>query len=733
MQKKIGTYICTGCSIGESLDIEALSTKISEEYQITTCKKHNFLCGEKGIEFLNNEIKNSKLDAVVIAACSPRVNIEIFSFDKNIQLERVNLREQVVWSHEPNNENTQMLAEDYLRMGIVKIEKTKIPTPYIIDEINSDILVIGGGITGITAAIEGANAGYNIILLEKEAKLGGFANNLYKQLPQKPPYKQLEEPNINEKILELEKLALQGSVNILKSAEINEISGQPGMFEISVNQNNTEIKLKSASIVMATGWKLYDANKIIKELEEKSKQKTYDTEKSKLEAGKTFKNIITNIELEKFAKNGQITRPSDNKKAENVLFIQCAGSRDKNHLPYCSSYCCATSLKQAKYIREFNKNANVFVLYKDVRTPGKMEIFYKEMQNDEQIFMTKGEVSNFEEDENGNLIVEIEGSLIDKKIRLKLDLVVLAIGMTPANTEDLNLTYRQGKGLPELKYNFPDSHFICFPYETRRTGIYAAGTLRTPGDMTSCIEDARGATLKAIQTLEATKRGEAVHPRSGDMSFPEIYFDRCTDCKRCTEECPFGTYDENEKGTPIPNPTRCRSCGICLGACPERVISFEDYTIDSVSSMIKAIEIPDEFEEKPRILAFVCENDAYPAIDMAGFKRLKYSAFVRFIPVRCIGSVNKVWLSDALSQGFDGIMQIGCKPGDDYQCHFITGSELMETRAENMQETFQTMMLEPERLKTVFIEINEYNKIPEIINDYVEEIEELEPNPFKDM
>ena len=95
--------------------------------------------------------------------------------------------------------------------------------------------------------------------------------------------------------------------------------------------------------------------------------------------------------------------------------------------------------------------------------------------------------------------------------------------------------------------------------------------------------------------------------------------------------------------------------------------------------------------------------------------------------------MNKVWLSDALSQGFDGIMQIGCKPGDDYQCHFITGSELMKTRAENMQDTFQTMMLEPERLKTVFVEINEYNKIPEIINNYVEEIEELEPNPFKDM
>ena len=149
--------------------------------------------------------------------------------------------------------------------------------------------------------------------------------------------------------------------------------------------------------------------------------------------------------------------------------------------------------------------------------------------------------------------------------------------------------------------------------------------------------------------------------------------------------------------------------------------------------MIKSIPIPDEFEEKPRIMAFVCENDAYPSFDLAALNRLKISPFLRIIPVRCIGSINKIWLSDALSQGYDGILQIGCKPGDDYQCHFITGSELMETRSENIQETLQTMMLEPERIRTEFLEIDEYRKIPEIINDYLEEIELIGPNPFKDM
>jgi quinone-modifying oxidoreductase subunit QmoB len=153
---------------------------------------------------------------------------------------------------------------------------------------------------------------------------------------------------------------------------------------------------------------------------------------------------------------------------------------------------------------------------------------------------------------------------------------VLATGMVPTTVDGpiLNLAYRQGPALPTLKYGFPDSHFICFPYETQRTGIYAAGTVRAPMDSASAIQDAAGAAIKAIQCVTLTAQGKAVHPRVGDQSFPEFFLQRCTQCKRCTEECPFGTLDEDEKGTPKPNPTRCRRCGVCMGACPERIISF---------------------------------------------------------------------------------------------------------------------------------------------------------------
>ncbi|MCL6635196.1 MAG: hydrogenase iron-sulfur subunit, partial [Peptococcaceae bacterium] len=156
-----------------------------------------------------------------------------------------------------------------------------------------------------------------------------------------------------------------------------------------------------------------------------------------------------------------------------------------------------------------------------------------------------------------------------------------------------------------------------------------------------------------------------------------------------------------------------------------------NYSVPMIGNMIKAIEVPEEDEEKPRILVFACENDAYPALDMAGLNRLKYNAWVRIIPVRCLGSLNLVWIADAMSKGIDGVLLMGCKHGDDYQCHFVKGSELAEIRLSKVSETLDRLGLESERVRATEVSIMDYTRIPSILDEFAEKLDELGPNPMK--
>jgi quinone-modifying oxidoreductase subunit QmoB len=448
--------------------------------------------------------------------------------------------------------------------------------------------------------------------------------------------------------------------------------------------------------------------------------------------------VVTNHQFEAMAAKGRIVRPSNGKEAKSVVFVQSVGQGDDSDFTFTGSVTSLVALKQAKYVRDdYPEDGKAYIFYQHMRTPGLQEYFYKSLQQDPGLFMTKGEVASVSGNGDG-LVVEADNTLLGEKLRVKADLVVLATGMVPVTYDNpvVNLAYRQGPGFRDndIFDQYADSNYICFPYETQRTGIYAAGCVRRSMTMEESMEDATGAALKAIQCIESVNRGVSVHPRSGDMTFPDFFFQRCTQCKRCTQECPFGALDDDPKGTPKPNPARCRRCGTCMGACPERIIGFADYSIDSIGSMVKSIGVPseDDYEEPPmRILGLVCENDAYPALDIAGLNRLSYSADVRLIPVRCLGSVNVIWIKDALSQGMDGVFLLGCKYGDDYQCHFVKGSELASIRMKKIGDALASLALEEERVAQFDIAIDEYDKIPQIINEFVASVEEMGPNPFK--
>ncbi len=407
-----------------------------------------------------------------------------------------------------------------------------------------NILVIGGGISGMSTAIEAAETGYKTIIVEKEAYLGGRVSRINKYFPKVcPPYCGLE--------INFRRIKQNSNITHYTLTEVEAISGSAGDYEVTlkrapryVNEKCTgcgecekvcestrsndfnlgldtskaiylphemafpyryvldreacsegdqkkiveackydaidlsmeleEIKVKAASIVLATGWKPYDASKI-----------------DYLGLGKC-KNVITNVMMERLASpsgptNGKILRPSDNKEPKTVAFVQCAGSRDENHLPFCSTVCCLASLKQAGYVRESIADSKVYIFYIDVRAQGKLEDFYTKTDEDENIVLKKGKVGNIEEDPStGNLIIEAEDILSGVKHKETVDMVVLATGMQP---QGINGT------INAISYD-ENGFALDEPFN------HAVGCVKRPSEVQKAIQDATGAALKAIQDIK---------------------------------------------------------------------------------------------------------------------------------------------------------------------------------------------------------------------------------------
>ena len=413
---------------------------------------------------------------------------------------------------------------------------------------SGSIMVVGGGISGLTTALEAAEVGYDVYLVEKNPYLGGRVAQLNQYFPKLcPPTCGLE--------INFRRIKDNPRIHILTLAEVEKVDGAPGNYDVTVKLNpryvnenctccgdcaeacNTEVnhdfnfgmnKIKGAhlpfemafphrfvispqiigtdaankakeackydaidldmeaktldlqvgSIVWATGWEPYDATKI-----------------DNLGFGQ-YDNIITNMMMERLASpsgptKGQILRPSDDKAPESVAFVQCAGSRDENHLPYCSYICCMASLKQATYVRERYPEAKIYIFYIDLRAPGqRYEKFYQTIKDDPNVFFVKGKVAEVSEDSDSKAVTVVaENAVTGEKTKQVVDLVVLATGMQP--------TAANAKLPADLKYNADG--FIINDYE--KGGMFAAGCANKPADVVSSNQNATGMALKAIQTL----------------------------------------------------------------------------------------------------------------------------------------------------------------------------------------------------------------------------------------
>lgn len=763
MATKIGVYFDRS-AIGGGLDVDGLVEHVETRWSDIALVVKDFpvLAAPSALEEIKTDIADNELDGVLICGTSPRVDWDIYRFE-GIQVDRVSLREGCVLAYQnPDGsplsgdvdadapELLTAMAIDYVNMGVIKLQKSELPVPEIISSYET-ILVLGGGWTGMNAALAASKAGYKTVVVEKEAALGGKALNMHKTFPLNFPYTDLAPMPVQEKVEEINENA---DITVLLSSELKLLAGAPGQYIATIATPEGELKLEIGSVVLATGWKPLEG-KFLAPLGYGSSPRIVTSAEFELMArdGKvdadrvafivnvtscvpTAEEVAAEAAAKEAASKETATQAaSADGEDDDIQVEEFKDMESAKHLTYSNGVSSIVALKQASYIAE-RPNGLAYVIYDSMVVQGVFERFYKAVQDNNQILLTKGVIDGVEPVGDASVLVKVSDTLIGEALELDVDMVVVPTGMVPttAKAPIMEFGYRLGPAFPDLDLfdGYADSNYICFPYETRRTGVYAAGGVRQPMTFSDSADDANGAVLKAIQCIESINHGASVHPRSGDLSYPIFNFLRCTQCKRCTEECPFGALDDDEKGTPKPNSSRCRRCGTCMGACPERCISFENYNIDQIGSMIRCIDVPDDMKEGgPRVLILACENDAYPAFDMAAMRGKTWSPYVRIIPVRCLGSVNAIWIADAMSKGIDGVMLMGCKYGDDYQCHFVKGSEICSRRRDNIAETLGRLGIEADRVVQHEVAIDEYDTIPFMVEEFMEMIFEKGPNPFK--
>ncbi len=470
---------------------------------------------------------------------------------------------------------------------------------------------------------------------------------------------------------------------------------------VELNQSPEEQVLNVGAVLVTTGWDPYPLDRV-----------------AEFGYGR-HPRMISNLEMERLL-GAEIQRPAHGffgSGLKEVGFIQCAGSRDQRHLQYCSAVCCSVTLKQALTFKELAPEANCYVFFMDLRCPGFNEELYRRARDRGVIFIRERPTAIKIEAATGRLNLRVRDPILERPVRIDLDLLVLAGGMAPAeDAPDLARVL----SLPQNQYGFFESHQQCHPEESQRTGIYVGGCAREPMNVSQSIESAHLAAMQALKFLQGSVRIEA--------TYPVVDKTRCDQCKRCVEECPFGSFGFDEKSFPTPDLARCRQCGNCMGVCPLGVISLRHHTIKQAAAQVEAIDTGFMGEGEPVILAFLCANDAYPAARAAVDLGLPLPPNVISIKVPCAGSVNNALVADALSFGIDGVLIAGCR---EDQCHYVRGSQLVQKRSGDLGEKLRTMMIEPARVRFESLEIRESQRYVNLLQAYIEDLKAMGPNPFK--
>jgi heterodisulfide reductase subunit A len=777
---RIGVFIChCGLNIAGVIDIKELVEFAKTLPDVVYVKDNRYTCADPGQEEIRKAIKEYKLNRVVVAACSPRMH-EV-TFRRTVSeaglnpylFEMANIREFSSWCHPSTPKEATEKAKDLIKMAVAKA-RLLMPLQTIEVPVTNKALVIGGGIAGMNAALDLAEMGFKVYLLEKGESIGGHMAQLDKTFPTLDCSICIEGPKMVD-------VGRHPNIEIISYADLLSVSGFIGNFKVRIRKNPRYVIAENCTgcgeckdvcpIEYPNEWDMgLGVRKAISVPFDQAVPLVYrinrdyciecykcvdacgarqainfdqKPEEIELEVGAIivatgydiylpydnqlygygkYTNVVTSLEFERLIlaagpTGGKVVRASDGQKPHSVAFIQCVGSRDTNKYPYCSNFCCMYTLKHVVQLKEkYKEDIEVYVFYMDMRTNFKgFEEFYQRARELGVNFI-RGRVSRiFEDPKTKNLIIHAEDANLGMPLEVEAEMVVLATAAIPKKgTEEIARILNLTRGADGF---FMESHPKLKPLDAPTDGIFLAGACQGPKDIPYSVSQGCGAAARAATVL--SKKTWKIEPIIAVVD-PTKCRNVTTKCGICAERCPYGAIKAEEKKPAQVITAMCHGCGTCVAECPADAIQQMHFTDAQILAQLRTAL---EKDPEDKILAFLCNWCSYAGADLAGTSRFEYPPTIRPIRVMCSGRVDRDFVLEAFRLGAGMVLVAACHL--PYDCHYISGNWKMKARMDALAPMLHKLGLSPERFRVEYVSAAEGVKFAELIREMTEQMRAL--------
>jgi heterodisulfide reductase subunit A len=679
---RVGVFVCDcGSNIAGVVYVPEVVEYAKGLKHVAFADEGKWSCSVDALAAMQESIKEHHLNRVVIASCTPRTHEPLFKQTVKeaglnpYLLEFVSIREQVSWVHMHEPEVATEKAKDLVKMGVAKAalleegEEIRLP-------VGKECLVIGGGMAGMTAALNIADQGFKAVIVEKAPRLGGLLNRI-------------STISHNEERLAAEQMAkarasvveAHPNIKVYTGAEIEEVNGYIGNYKVKIQSNGTSESFDASTIIVATG---------MREVEPEG-QFLYGSDPR----------VVTQLQLEGMLKEGQLGDP------KNVVMINCVGS--KNETRGCCNIGCPISVKNALSLKQRGEETTVHVLYRDLSMV-KEEHFHLDAAKADGVKFIRFPDDRYPEvtKDNGQLKVSVYDLLLGREFSLPADLLVLTVGFE--GDESMEAIRGHLKVSSNAEGFFQERHIKLGPLDFPADGIALCGCAKNPKSLKETVEEGIGAAMRvSIPMNNGYIEAEGI--------VADIDLAACNSCGLCWKRCPYGAIQVNEDKQPEVVKALCKGCGLCAADCPKECITIVHYSDEQLLAQVEAA-----LEERPeqKILGFVCHWCALGGVDMAGVSRLQYPPNARLIRVMCSARVPIKLIERAFEMGAAGVLVAGC---EFPTCHYISGNYACETRVKRAKKIIAKKGYDPEKLWNVWCSAADGPKFANTMKEMVKQLD----------